>query len=410
MAKNYGNPFPIKVLIVDDEQLVRKGLRMTIDWEQHQMIVCDDAPNGSIGWQKFLEHRPHLVITDIVMPEMSGIELAQNIRKVSPDTSILFLSCHRDFNYAKLGIQLNVHDYIVKTDMDDDHIHASLNLIYQKHKETMEKHREVPKPAAEQPDRTKECLNEWIGRKSYPAKEFLLARLRSEWKWMLSASSLIHIYPSSKMGGSSDFASDSDSDHDLLMKRWEDLSLAYPGQLKWLEAGGCSGFLACSGNLTDLVLSKLVEAKINQRELEWRQSKPVTGAEEWLEALHRLDRIRLLEQNTRLLSTAHKEDILQAIDFIDEHLDQDVRAADVAAVIGVSRSYFSTIFKEATGCSIISFIAERKLRRAKELLSVTSIRTEEVAEKIGIQDVKYFSKWFKKQAEVTPGQYRLQTK
>lgn len=410
MAKNYGNPFPIKVLIVDDEQLVRKGLRMTIDWEQHQMIVCDDASNGSIGWQKFLEHRPHLVITDIVMPEMSGIELAQNIRKVSPDTSILFLSCHRDFNYAKLGIQLNVHDYIVKTDMDDDHINASLNLVYQKHKETMEKHREAPKPAAEQPDRTKECLHEWLGRKSYPAKEFLLARLRGEWKWMLSASSLIHIYPSSEKGSSSDFVSDSDSAPDPLLKRWEDLSLAYPGQMKWLESGGRHGFLACSGDLTDLVLSKLVEAKISERELEWRQSKPVTGAEEWLEALHRLNRIRLLEQNTRLLSTAHKEDILQAIDFIDEHLDQDVRAADVAAVIGVSRSYFSTIFKEATGCSIISFIAERKLRRAKELLSVTSIRTEEVAEKIGIQDVKYFSKWFKKQAEVTPGQYRLQTK
>ncbi|RCX23469.1 two-component system response regulator YesN [Fontibacillus phaseoli] len=401
MAKDYGNPLPIKVLIVDDEQLVRKGLRMTIDWEQHQMIVVDDASNGSIGWQKFLEHRPQLVITDIVMPEMSGIELAQNIRKVSPDTSILFLSCHRDFNYAKLGIQLNVHDYIVKTDMDDDHIHESLNLIYQKYKEAMINHSDAPpKPKMKSADRTKECINEWLVKQSYSARDFLLERLRSEWKWMLSTSCLIHIYQSTER----------DCSFEALMKRWEDLSFAYPGQLKLLEFGGNSAFLACSRDLADLVLSKLVELKISERDLEWRQSKPVTSAEGWLEALNRLHRIRQVEQSTRLFSTAHKEDIIQAIDFIDEHLDQDIRAADIAAVIGVSRSYFSTIFKEATGCSIISFIAERKLRRAKELLSVTSIRTEEVAEKIGIQDVKYFSKWFKKQAEVTPGQYRLQTK
>lgn len=400
MAKDNGNQFPIKVLIVDDEQLVRKGLRMTIDWERHQMTVCDDAPNGRIGWQKFLEHRPHLVITDIVMPEMSGIELAQNIRKESPDTSILFLSCHRDFNYARLGIQLNIHDYIVKTDMDDDHIHESLDLIYQKYKETMLNHQDAPKPEAKSPDRTKEILNEWLDKQSYSARDLLLKQLRSDWKWMLSSSFLIHIYQSSGR----------DSSPEAQLKRWEDLSLAYPGQLKLLEFGDGSAFLACSRDLADKVLSKLVELKINERDLEWRQSKPITSAEGWLDALSRLHRIRQVEQSTRLFSTAHKEDIIQAIDFIDEHLDQDIRAADVATVIGVSRSYFSTIFKEATGCSIISFISERKLRRAKELLSVASIRTEEVAEKIGIQDVKYFSKWFKKQAEITPGQYRLQTK
>ncbi|MFC7680957.1 response regulator [Paenibacillus sp. GCM10028914] len=400
MAKDYGNPFPLKVLIVDDEQLVRKGLRMTIDWEQHHMTVVDDAPNGRIGWQKFLEHRPHLVITDIVMPEMNGIELVQNIRKEAPDTAILFLSCHRDFNYAKLGIQLNVEDYIVKTDMDDDHINASLNLIYRKYMEPARENRVTPEPEVKSPDAVKKSINQWLGKQSYSAKDFLLKRLRTEWKWMLSYSYLIHIYQSGEASGPLE----------ELLSPWKDFPESYSDCLKLLEFDGDSAFLACSPEVLDYGLAKLVEMKINHRDLEWRQSRPISSTESWLDSLSRLHRIRQVEQSTRLFRTAHKEDIIQAIDFIEEHLDQDIRAADVAAKIGVSRSYFSTIFKEATGCSIISFISERKLRRAKELLSVTSIRTEEVAEKVGIQDVKYFSKWFKKQAEITPVQYRMLTK
>lgn len=400
MAKNYGNQLPIKVLIVDDEQLVRKGLRMTIDWERHQMTVVDDAPNGKIGWQKFLEHRPHLVITDIVMPEMNGIELVQNIRKEAPDAAILFLSCHRDFNYAKLGIQLNVVDYIVKTDMDDDYIHESLNLIYRNYMEATDKHQDAPEPDVKKSDGAKESVLDWLGKRSYSAKNELLRRLHGEWKWMWSNSYLIHVYQSQEAL----------APLEKILNPWKDLSKAYPDRMQLLEFDGKSAFLACSPDRLDYSLAKLVEMKINFRDLEWRQSKLIASPESWLESMSRLYRIHQVEQNTRLFSTAHKEDIIQAIDFIDEHLDQDIRAADVAAMIGVSRSYFSTIFKEATGCSIISFISERKLRRAKELLSVASIRTEEVAEKVGIQDVKYFSKWFKKQAEITPAQYRMQTK
>lgn len=131
MAENTVNEPYIKVLIVDDEQLVRKGLRLTTDWAKHQMIVVDDAPNGSIGWDKFLEHRPHVVITDIVMPEMGGIELAQKVKSEAPDTKILFLSCHKDFDYAKQGIQIGITDYIVKTSLDEEKLDECLDHLHQ---------------------------------------------------------------------------------------------------------------------------------------------------------------------------------------------------------------------------------------------------------------------------------------
>lgn len=400
MAKNSRDPFPIKVLIVDDEQLVRKGLRMTINWEEHQMVVVDDAANGSIGWQKFLEHQPQLVITDIVMPEMTGIELAQKIRKEAPETAILFLSCHRDFDYAQHGIQLGVHDYIVKTDMDDDHINDSLNRVYLQFEEQLTKQQTAVDLVKEHRDQTREAVEAWLSKHSYEAREYLLERVRTKWNWMQSYSCLIHMY----------IPRDSTNSMGINLNQWKDMSITNPNQLMLLELDEYSAFIACTPALQDLVRSKLVDLKLMNTILEWRQSKPIVSAEDWMDSLSRLYRMRLVECNTNLLSLTHKEDIILAIDFIDEHLDTDIRAADVAANIGVSRSYFSTIFKEATGYSIISFISDRKLQRAKELLSVTTIRIEEVAEKIGIQDVKYFSKWFKKHVEITPGQYRLQTK
>ena len=109
----------IKVMIVDDELIVRKGLIATVDWGKYQMTVIADAPNGQKAWEIFEEHCPEIVITDIVMPEMNGIELARKIKQSSPETKILLLSCHRDFTYAQEGMNIGASGYILKTAFQD---------------------------------------------------------------------------------------------------------------------------------------------------------------------------------------------------------------------------------------------------------------------------------------------------
>lgn len=95
---------PIKVLIADDESIVRRGLMATVNWGQFNMAVVADAPNGQKAWEAFLLHEPEVVITDIVMPEMDGIELAKRVKEKAPNTRVLLLSCHRDFEYAQKGV------------------------------------------------------------------------------------------------------------------------------------------------------------------------------------------------------------------------------------------------------------------------------------------------------------------
>ncbi|MEC0228696.1 response regulator transcription factor [Paenibacillus alba] len=393
MAENTVNEPYIKVLIVDDEQLVRKGLRLTTDWPKHHMIVVDDAPNGSIGWDKFLEHRPHVVITDIVMPEMSGIELAQKVRAEAPDTKILFLSCHKDFDYAKQGIQIGITDYIVKTSLDEQKLDQCLDHLHQ------EIAKQLSKPTGATPDEPSvelSELDEWLIDKKQMARNQFMQRLEKEWNWMTEGGYIIHIF----QGGNSP------------LNRSDVLSFTITEQedMLLLQSEEDSYFLFCRSQGLQACSEELLRSKINNRSICWRQAGPITSPDQWMSSVHRLHRLKHIEQEFELVNDAHKEDILSAIDYIDQHLYLDLRAADIASKIGVSRSYFSTIFKEATGSSIISFISDRKLERAKALLRSTSFRADEIAEKVGINDAKYFSKWFKKSASLTPGQYRLQTK
>ena len=82
----------IKVLIADDESIVRKGLKSTVPWAKYGMEVVADAANGRKAWEAFQEHQPQVVITDIVMPEMDGIELARRAAELDPDIKIMFIT------------------------------------------------------------------------------------------------------------------------------------------------------------------------------------------------------------------------------------------------------------------------------------------------------------------------------
>lgn len=391
----------LKVMIVDDEQLVRQGLRMTVDWEKHQMKVVADSANGLLGWESFLKHRPHIVITDIVMPEMDGIELAKRILEDYPETKILFLSCHRDFSFAKQGIQLGISDYIVKTNFDDAQMDDSLAKIRQEL--LLHKPEKTSATTPKDQDRTDNLLQTWLMEKKQSAAAQLKQYLDTDWKWMVSGSHLFHLFMN-KAGDTGE------NGLDLLEEVSQTFPLVCAEGILFLNNGQDSLFLCCGSDLMPACKTELLAMKLNKPWLHWRSEGAIQDASGWMKATEKMHRLRQIELQIELRSGIHKDDVLRAIDFIDQHLHLDIRAADLANRIGVSRSYFSTIFKEEVGCSLITFISDRKLKRAKDLLRLTDLRTDEVAEQVGIQDVKYFSKWFKKCVAQTPSLYRHQTK
>lgn len=120
-----------KVIIVDDEVLVRRGLASTIPWSKYNMQVIGDFSNGAKALEAMTTLKPDVVITDIRMPHMDGLTFLKAIRESYPETICVILSCHDDFNYAKEAIHLGAVNYLVKTAMDETEVDLALGKIQQ---------------------------------------------------------------------------------------------------------------------------------------------------------------------------------------------------------------------------------------------------------------------------------------
>ncbi len=116
------------VIIVDDELFVRKGLRGLIDWSGNGYAVIDEADNGDDALDIIRKERPDLVITDIRMPGMDGIELIQAASELAPDTEFVIISGYNDFRYAQQAMRFGVMDYVLKPIDEEDIIQALSKL------------------------------------------------------------------------------------------------------------------------------------------------------------------------------------------------------------------------------------------------------------------------------------------
>ena len=91
----------MKVMIVDDEYLIREGLKNAIPWKDYDMEVVATAENGEEGLAMARECRPNLVVTDICMPFIDGLEMSEALLKDYPDTILIILTCYDEFEYAR---------------------------------------------------------------------------------------------------------------------------------------------------------------------------------------------------------------------------------------------------------------------------------------------------------------------
>ena len=107
----------IKVIIVDDENLAIEDLTDLLDWNSLGFSIVATATNGKRALAKFKQHRPQLVITDIRMPVMDGIELIREIQKLDKNVKFLLLSAYSEFEYAKEAMRMGVKEYIIKNEI-----------------------------------------------------------------------------------------------------------------------------------------------------------------------------------------------------------------------------------------------------------------------------------------------------
>lgn len=123
----------LKLMIVDDEAFVRIGIRSSIDWEKNGFEVAAEAENGEQALVLCRKHRPEILMTDIKMPCMNGIELIRAMKQEKMETKIVILSCHEEFHYLREAMRLGIEDYLLKVGLMPENILSVLNKIKQKY-------------------------------------------------------------------------------------------------------------------------------------------------------------------------------------------------------------------------------------------------------------------------------------
>ena len=104
----------LKIFLVEDEMIVRESLRKNVDWDKHGFEFVGEASDGELAYPQILKTKPDVIITDIRMPFMDGLELSKLVKQEMPWTKIIILSGYDDFQYAKEAIAIGVTEYLLK--------------------------------------------------------------------------------------------------------------------------------------------------------------------------------------------------------------------------------------------------------------------------------------------------------
>lgn len=354
-----------KVMIVDDVEIMRRDMkRMKLWGENSGFIVAEEAGDGLEALRKLEDSPVDLVITDIRMPGMDGIELLHSIseRKLCPFT--VLLSDYTQYGYARQGFLYGAFDYLGKP-VEEDELAGLLGRIRQK---LDEKHREEQRLEALQGI----------------AEEAILAAADTEQVILLMKSGDPH---------AAAFASD-------LID-----TICTPFQYDRTKT------LLLLKNATHEIISEIL--KIHEwlelfLDVESLKLADYAGCKELTEmkelALGVLE--ELITIVSRFLGGCGSDIVKQACDYVLRHIDEELSVKILSEKLFLSKSYLSEVFKQEFGITLLEYINMVKMERAKRLLQEGKLRNYEISELLGFKDNEYFSRLFKKHMGALPKDFR----
>ena len=122
----------LKVFLVEDERIMREGLRDSIPWEKYGYVFVGEASDGEMALPLIRKTRPDVLITDIKMPFMDGLALSQIVTSEFPGTKIIIISGYDDFEYARQAMRIGVSDYLLKP-FSDGELEGSIQRLLHLH-------------------------------------------------------------------------------------------------------------------------------------------------------------------------------------------------------------------------------------------------------------------------------------
>ncbi|WP_336758257.1 response regulator [Paenibacillus sp. USHLN196] len=371
----------INVLIVDDDQLVRKGLMLAMPWDAFEMKVIGEAGNGERALEFLSENRVDLLITDLAMPVMSGIELIRIARKQYPELPIAVLTLHQDFEYIQEALRLGAIDYIAKVQLEKERFEEVLGRIHDRI--LTDKRKRLNDDTASESEKDTlfyggadtgtSLLNESIYECEQTGSAFvetgegsLKDKLHS-FRWVHDERYL-----------------------NELLQEMRTLRLPVP-RLMQLLYGVTVDWNRTFKNIVQTEMTTPVHFASWQDVVEWM-------ADFRAEAL--------VLSGGQYLRKEVSSSILTAVKIVHDELQKPLFASDVSKRVNLSRSYFNQCFKEMVGYSFNEYLRKIRIDKARDYLTQTAKPIVWIAEHTGYADEKYFSRMFREQVGMLPSEYR----
>jgi two-component system response regulator YesN len=385
----------LNVLVVDDDKLVRKGLISAMPWQNFAMQVVGEASNGEKAMEFLESHAVDLLLTDLAMPVMSGIELMRLVRKRFPHIHIVVLTIHQDFEYVQEALRLGAIDYIAKVQLEKERFEEVLGRISNRIREQKEAGGHEPSRldssllTTDQGDTLIPLSESTSDKNSFydpntPAIEVSLQEADSYQQGTTEES----IQMLKTQWSAYEWIR-----NDLLYENMvESLKKLRLPQAKLL------GLLYVLTDGWNRLFFPVTRMQIAMPDFDyWYQ------VEAWLSSIR--DTIRnAMEKHS--FSQEVTDCIMEAVSLIQEEMQQQITAADLALRVNMSRSYFSQCFKEIVGRTFNEYVRHARVEKAKEYLLYTNKTILWIAENTGYMDEKYFSRTFREHAGMLPSEYR----
>lgn len=366
----------IKVFLVEDETIIRQGIRNNIDWESHGLELVGEAEDGEYAYPMILKSKPDILLTDVKMPFMDGLELSHLVRKALPRTKIIILSGYDEFEYAKEAIKIGISDYLLKPVTPAALIDALKKVAEsireeREHSRLLERYFVDYEKYMKFPDKT-----DYNGVDRKLIENFLKTGDLDECG--------LFIDEYFEAVGKENYMS-------LLLRQYMAMDIFY-----------------CVREFVKSIHAEEAESRPEWTDLK-RLAKAIENTQSTMDYLKRLFTSALTIRD-KSSGDRYGQIIREAKDYIAENFSSsDFSLNRIAEYIGVSSSYFSSIFKQGTGQTLMEYVTGVRIDKACELLKCTSLRTAEIGEQVGYSDPHYFSTAFKKATGQSPKEFRVGT-
>ena len=146
----------LKVLVVEDEEMIRKGIVLAVDWAALDCVVVGEASNGEEGLEAAQRYAPTLIITDLKMPKMDGIEMLRRLREAGNNAFVIILTAYDSFAYAQSALRLGAVDFLLKP-FHDGELEQAVQAL-RRRMESVEGERTPAIPGLKKGDKSKYVL------------------------------------------------------------------------------------------------------------------------------------------------------------------------------------------------------------------------------------------------------------